>query len=221
LIADAKGDLFGTTYAGSANGKSTVFELVKTASGYIEKILHRLSVSTTDGAVPDAGLIADAKGDLFGTTDGTTNGSGDGTVFEFAKTGPGYTEKILHFFSGGDGANPAAGLIADANSDLFGTTVNGGASSYGTVFELVKTASGYTENVLHSFSGTSADPSTSIAETHNGVVGLDSLLPPVPGAETYMGGLADRSDGNLGGGRDVFSVGVRWGGQIGHGPGPG
>ena len=34
LIADAHGDLFGTTIAGGANGDGTVFEIAKTAHGY-------------------------------------------------------------------------------------------------------------------------------------------------------------------------------------------
>jgi hypothetical protein len=58
-----------------------------------------------------------------------------------------------------------------------------------------------------------------IAETHIGLVGLDSLLPPVPSADTYIGGLVYRSDGSFGGGGESFGVGSN--GQIGHGPGPG
>ncbi len=157
LIADAKGDLFGTTTEGGANGDGTVFELVKTASGYTEQVLHSFSYPT-DGAIPQGGLIADANGDLFGTTStGGAYGGPFGTVFELVKTGSGYTEKILHSFSGADGYAPYAGLIADANGDLFGTNIAGGAHGYGTVFELVKTGSGYTEKVLHSFRGGTTD----------------------------------------------------------------
>ena len=51
------------------------------------------------------------------------------------------------------GAAPVAGLIADATGDLFGTTQTGGANGDGTVFEIVKTASGYasTPTVLFNF----------------------------------------------------------------------
>ena len=75
------------------------------------------------------------------------------------KTASGYTENVLYSFSGGttDGAYPDAGLIADANGDLFGTTLAGGRVRLGTVFELVKTASGYTEKVIYSFTGYSTD----------------------------------------------------------------
>jgi hypothetical protein len=144
-------------------------------------------------------------------------------VFELVKIGSGYTEKILHGFSGGttDGDIPLAGLIADAKGDLFGTTAFGGAygessGGDGTAFELVKTASGYTEKLLHSFGGTSADTTTS-----NVVVAVSSLLPPVLGAETYTpGGLGYPSEGNLGD-RGAWGIGVGEHNPIGHGAGPG
>jgi uncharacterized repeat protein (TIGR03803 family) len=161
LLADAKGDLFGTTSLGGAYNFGTAFELVKTSSGYTEKVLHSFlgfGGSPTDGAYPGAGLIADVKGDLFGTTseDGP---NGVGTAFELVKTGSGYIEKTLHSFRGSptDGAYPGAGFLADAKGDLFSTTGYGGANNDGAVFELVKTGSGYTEKVLHSFRGDTTD----------------------------------------------------------------
>jgi uncharacterized repeat protein (TIGR03803 family) len=104
----------------------------------------------TDGAAPVAGLIADAKGDLFGTTAlGGAHRIDGGTVFEIACTSfstvcTSYasTPTLLYSFcaQGGsnctDGAEPVAGLIADAKGDLFGTTDIGGAPGPGTVFEV-------------------------------------------------------------------------------------
>ena len=47
-----------------------------------------VSFNGADGALPIAGLIADAAGDLFGTTNsGGTDG--DGTVFELVNNGGG------------------------------------------------------------------------------------------------------------------------------------
>ena len=64
--------------------------------------------------------------------------SGNGTVFELVNHGGGnYTPVTLLSFNYTNGANPYAGLIADAAGDLFGTTSSGGTSGYGTVFELV------------------------------------------------------------------------------------
>ena len=69
LFADAAGDLFGTTAGGGAQSLGTVFEIAKTASGYSTPTVL-VSFNGTDGATPYAGLIADAAGNLFGTTYG-------------------------------------------------------------------------------------------------------------------------------------------------------
>lgn len=97
-----------------------------------------------DGRLPVAGLIADANGNLFGTTErGGTNDFG--TVFEIAKTASGFasTPTILYSFCSvfingfcTDGSDPVAGLIADANGNLFGTTQLDGVNGGGVVFEI-------------------------------------------------------------------------------------
>ena len=67
-IADGNGDLFGTTTGGGANGDGTVFEIVKTAGGYASTPTTLVSFNDADGGEPEGSLIADADGDLFGTT---------------------------------------------------------------------------------------------------------------------------------------------------------
>ena len=69
LIADAAGDLFGTTKSGGANGDGTVFEIAKTSAGYASTPTVLASFNGADGTFQSAGLIADAAGDLFGTTE--------------------------------------------------------------------------------------------------------------------------------------------------------
>ena len=134
LIADANGNLFGTTAAGGL-GFGTVFNLAKTATGYAATPTTLASFHYGDGAGPLAELIADANGNLFGTTYG---GFAAGTVFELAKTATGYanTPSTLVGFNNIDGATPYAGLLADANGNLFGTTHLGGLFGLGTVFEV-------------------------------------------------------------------------------------
>jgi VCBS repeat-containing protein/uncharacterized repeat protein (TIGR03803 family) len=171
LIADANGDLFGTTVVGGANDDGTVFEIVKTASGYASAPITLVSFNGSNGVNPYAGLTADANGDLFGTT--AYGGAGYGTVFEIVKTASGYASAItLASFNGSNGANPMGGLIADANGDLFGTTY-GGANGAGTVFEIVKTASGYASAItLASFNGSNgsngSDPVAGLTADANG-----------------------------------------------------
>jgi len=99
----------------------------------------------TYGGNPTAGLVRDAKGNLYGTT---VNGGtyGNGTVFEVSAGGKG---TVLHSFAGSpDGANPWAGLVRDGKGDLYGATYWGGTYGGGTVFELTKKG---TETVLYSF----------------------------------------------------------------------
>ena len=83
LILNARGNLIGTTQYGGASGVGTVFEIAKTSGGYASTPTTLVTFNNTNGAFPEAGLIADAKGDLFGTTE-AGGAYGDGTVFEIA-----------------------------------------------------------------------------------------------------------------------------------------
>ena len=197
LIADANGNLFGTTHTGGAStacstlpvvavvGCGTVFEIAKTAAGYASLPTTLVSFNGTDGAAPLGSLIADAAGNLFGTTltGGASNActyfgvAGCGTVFEIFKTRAGYASipTTLISFNGTNGSFPFTGLIADAAGNLYGTTSGGGGSGHGTVFEIAKTAAGYasTPTTLVSFDGANgADPSgTLIADAGGNLFG--------------------------------------------------
>ncbi len=159
LIADAAGNLFGTTASGGANGDGTVFEIAKAGAGYASTPTTLFSFNGANGTGPVNGLTADAAGDLFGTTPSGGVG-GDGTVFELVNNGRGvYTPVTLLSFNGADGRF-ASSLITDADGNLFGTTSSGGAYGYGTVFELVNNGGGYTPVTLLSFNGADgANPS--------------------------------------------------------------
>ena len=141
LIADSNGNLFGTTFGGGANGDGTVFEIVKTPTGYAATPTTLVSFNDTNGPLPDGSLIADSNGDLFGTTQ-SRGSPNDGTVFEIAKTATGYAgaPTTLVSFNFANGAFADGSLMADSNGDLFGTTFSGGANGDGTVFEIVKTS---------------------------------------------------------------------------------
>ena len=135
LIEDSNGNLFGTTIGGGGSDLGTVFELAKGSS----TITTLVSFDGIHGQAPYAGLVEDSNGNLFGTTFGSyppTSGVavGNGTIFEI----PGGTTTLttLATLGGGTGTNPQGGLVEDANGDLFGATVYGGPSGYGTVFEL-------------------------------------------------------------------------------------
>lgn len=164
LILDANGNLYGTTQFGgtSANcsgGCGTVFKL---SSAGTETVLHSFTgTSTGDGANPVSGLVMDASGNLYGTTQlGGTSvncSAGCGTVFKIDTSG---NESVLHSFAGGmaDGANPTYGnLIIDSANNLYGVTLNGGASTNctsgcGIVFKIDSSGN---ETILHTFTNVS------------------------------------------------------------------
>jgi uncharacterized repeat protein (TIGR03803 family) len=168
LAFDSAGNLYGVTIQGGTYGQGTVYELIPQAGGlWAEKILHNFSNTGADGASPEAGVILDSSGNVYGTTlsgganKGHTGGSYAGTVFELMPAGGEWTEKILYSFpqSRYDAAGPFASLIFDAAGNLYGTTSSGGQYfSNGTVFELSPNAGGtWTETILHSFGYDSSD----------------------------------------------------------------
>ena len=118
------------------------------------KTLHKFKQTGVGGYSPNGGLIFDAAGNLFGTTE-YGGAHGYGTVFELTPNGDGsWTESVLHSFNYSDGEVPFAGLIFDAAGNLYGTTAGGGAYDAGTVFQLTPNGDGsWTESVLHSFNG--------------------------------------------------------------------
>jgi uncharacterized repeat protein (TIGR03803 family) len=152
LLRDAAGNLYGTTVYGGVSGSScgavnvgcgVVFKLDKTGK---ETVLHRFKGGTSDGQWPEALLIKDSAGNLYGTT--IQGGQHDvGTAFKLDKAGK---ETILFTFDFTDGGEPFPGVISDAAGNLYGTTADGGSCAEGTVFEL-DTAG--VETVLHNFCG--------------------------------------------------------------------
>ena len=150
LVMDSAGNLYGTTALGGANDLGTVFKI--SAAG-TETVLHSFAGGTTDGARPEAGLIMDSAGNLYGTTL-VAGANQAGTVFKIDLTTG--TETVLYSFSDNttDGADPQAALTMDSAGNLYGTTVDGGAHSDGTVFKITGTG---TETVLHSFAGGTTD----------------------------------------------------------------
>jgi len=160
LVRDTAGNLYGTTeFGGGSCDCGTVFKL--NAAGKLQ-VLHRFT-SWPDGKSPDAPLIRDAAGNLYGTAarGGDPNSclGNCGTVFKVDAAGR-FT--VLYSFTGPpDGDLPnSGGLIRDANGNFYGMTVFGGDTSCndglgcGTVFKL--DASNH-ETVLYRFTATGAE----------------------------------------------------------------
>lgn len=172
VVADAAGNLFGVTEAGGVSNFGTVFELSPPASQsgfWTHSVLYTFTGSA-DGGLPEAGLVFDSGGNLYGTTllggyVPNCGGFGCGTVFKLAppssRAAP-WIFTTIHTFEpksvAPDGANPEAPVILDASGNLYGTTYAGGlqVNCCGTVFKLTPPLSGtgpWTETLLHAFSG--------------------------------------------------------------------
>jgi uncharacterized repeat protein (TIGR03803 family) len=120
-----------------------------TGTSPTESVIYSFRGSS-DGATPAAALLADRTGALYGTT--ANGGHGLGTVFMLEPSHTGYSESILYRFQGGsDGSHPYSTLITDASGALYGTTRKGGTYHEGTAFKLTRSASGYSETVIHAF----------------------------------------------------------------------
>jgi uncharacterized repeat protein (TIGR03803 family) len=164
LTADAAGNMYGTTeFGGGSGGCSTLpgcGTIYKITPSGAETVLYAFQ-GKSDGAFPSGGLIIDAAGNLYGTTTEApyhNDACCCGAVFKLAPDG---TETVLYTFcsqSGcADGSTPVAGLLADKDGNLYGTTEWGGDDEAldceygcGTVFEITKDG---TESVLHEFEG--------------------------------------------------------------------
>ncbi len=144
LLMDAKGNLYGVTYAGGASDAGVLYML---SSNGTSTVLYSFAGGTTDGCYPYGTPAMDSAGNFYGTAN-ACGSSGLGIVWKVSQG----TETVLHNFAGGssDGADPFAGVVMDTNGNLYGVTLSGGASNYGTVYELDE-GGGLT--LLHSFAG--------------------------------------------------------------------
>lgn len=141
VTLDAAGNIYGTTFGGGKYSRGTVFELIPQGGGvWTLKGLHAFG-NGTDGANPEAEVILDASGNVYGTTfDGGKNGQnfgGTGTFFELAQTAGVWSEvKQYNFGNGRDAGFPQSGLIADPHGNFYGTSTGGGEVGNGTVYEI-------------------------------------------------------------------------------------
>jgi len=162
LLMDSSGALYGTTQWGGIGGyNGTVFKLSPVAGTALwrETVIYRFR--DKDGTDPVSTLTLGRSGVLYGTACGCGIGTqSKGSVFQLTPPAAGakaWTYSIIHAFTGGaDGGTPYPGVVRDASGALYGATGGGGAQNAGTVYRLTPPKAGktgWTETVLHSFTG--------------------------------------------------------------------
>ena len=151
VVFDPAGNLYTTVYGGGLHYSGYVIELTPSHGSWISTVIHYFDLDSGDAAYPQAGLVIDQSGHLYGTSTRGGDGLAAGTVFELSPNGSGWTETLLHSFQETDGNEPQAPLIFDRQGNLYGTTFAGGPNQWGVVFELSPTGQGWTFNLLWSF----------------------------------------------------------------------
>jgi uncharacterized repeat protein (TIGR03803 family) len=162
LIWDASGNLYGVTYNGGVNGNGTIFELTPSSGTWSEQVLYDYNATY-------AGLTINTAGDIFVPQ--------YGSVLELKPNGSGgYVKSTIFSFSNAtkDGSVPNGTLALDSAGNLYGTTIDGGAYGYGTVYKLTaptKSGAAWTEKLLTSLaSGANEYPLGGVVLDSNGNV---------------------------------------------------
>jgi uncharacterized repeat protein (TIGR03803 family) len=191
LVLDAEGNVYGVAQGGtgicfSNTPCGTVYKV--TNAGQLVWV-YSFKGPGADGNEPDAGLLRDAKGNLFGVT---LYGGVDtkicsdnftricGVVFKLDPSGK--NETVLHRFKGGmDGMIPEALLAEDSSGNLYGTTIWGGSRYNDGVIFKVNQAGQY--KVLFRFWGGGGDRPGLIQGAPGYLYGVDGS------GRNYSGGL--------------------------------
>ena len=197
LLLDKQGNLYGAISL-QLNGNGQVFKLSRPTAGSPGWTFSTLYSFTgqADGAWPNASLIMDAAGNIYGTAKGggTRN---YGLTYELSPPAPGktaWTQTVLYAFNTQfDGWNPLTGVVFDTTGNLVGTTANGGninaqcSSGCGTVFRLIPPPPRqytWTKQTLYQFSGGAdgAIPESSVILDRKGVIYGTTTTGGGPGA---------------------------------------
>lgn len=167
LAFDAAGNIYGTTMSGGAGCQfdncGVVFKLTRSGGSWTESVIY--SFDGTSGDAPQAGVVLDSAGNLYGTAYlGGTN-SVCGVVYELTPSGSSWREIVLHNFGDtGDGCEPFAGLIMDQQGNLYGNTVFGPSNNdAGSVYELQLSGGGWNYSFLLALPGGGLGPEGNLA----------------------------------------------------------
>jgi uncharacterized repeat protein (TIGR03803 family) len=124
VIQDADGNFYGTTAFGGTNcqdqGCGTIYKIDKNGE---YTVLYRFS-GGSDGAAPRAGVVRDAAGNLYGTTQGQGGVGAPSTLFKLDKSGQETT--LFDFTDSKESGAADSTPILDAEGNLYGALSIGG-----------------------------------------------------------------------------------------------
>jgi uncharacterized repeat protein (TIGR03803 family) len=135
LIQGSDGKLYGTTNRGGDTRDGTIFNI--TTGGTLTSLYSFCQPPCANGFRPTSGLIQDIDGNFYGAT--TLGGAYyQGTVYKVNIDGE--VSSLYSFCHHRhqrcpDGNSPS-GLVQGSDGNFYGTTLNGGANNYGTVFRI-------------------------------------------------------------------------------------
>lgn len=194
VVFGPDGSLYGTTEAGGGggcsyfqNGCGAVFKLSPPATvcktvlcPWTETVLY--GVAQDNGEEASGDVSFDSAGNLYGTV--TLGGQLDGGyVFQLRPSGGEWSHQTLYSFdpNNADCNAPMSGLLFDASGNLYGTANNGCGLLYGGVFQLVRSGSGWTENIIFRLNGFGDGDGTQAdlaSDGHGNLYGISNDLGP-------------------------------------------
>jgi uncharacterized repeat protein (TIGR03803 family) len=156
LVFDSAGNLYGIgTFNYYDNGQvflGQLFQLVNGGGSYTESTLHFFVGGNNDGGVANPGLVRDTAGNLYGSAQAGGDLNNNGVIFEFSPNGDGtWTETFPYQFGQGKSYIPTGNMVIDKAGNLYGTTANGGAYGYGSVYKLSQASGVWTIESLYDF----------------------------------------------------------------------
>jgi uncharacterized repeat protein (TIGR03803 family) len=165
FVVDGKGNVFGTTELGGANGAGTIFRLTQgMGQEKSETIIHSFGNLINDGCAPWGGLSVDRNGWLYGVTP-TCGVFDQGTLFQYS-----HGELVMFSFNNLTGIYPGTRPVEDMYGVVYGVTPYGGNTAAcslgcGTIY----TVAAFSEITLHEFKGSDgAQPFGALAEDNAG-----------------------------------------------------
>ena len=234
VAMDSAGNLYGTTTTGGTYNAGTVWKLSPNGSGYTETVLYSFP-GAPDGATPNAGVVLDSYGNLYGVTfyggDNSAGGLGNGVLYELSPEprggcpsgttpGNGYCETLLHTFatitnpdgstSYPDGYAPYGGVIVSPDGNLYGTAAYGGSHGQGTVWGYPVPPPSYTLTVTVAGTGTGTITDSTGAISCPGTCSASFsgtvTLTETPGGTSTFNGTGDGWSGACSGNATTCSV---------------